>query len=133
MNIKGFKIIKDNIIEFSTKAGIGVGTWYRDTAEDDAKREHSIEFTIDQPLMIGTNAVIMTGNKKYFVSHDGRSTEFHGKVDGVDEDGLIYFRLGFDCLMMIENEDPQIKKGDWLSITLPVEYLRVFSIGSRPL
>jgi hypothetical protein len=126
MNIKGFKIIKNNLIEFSTSKGIGIGTWNNN--EVAGGREYSVEFDINQKLEIGKNAKVIS-DKIYSIRHHDGVNEIQGMVDRVDEDGLIYFRLRLDCLIMIETEKKEFKEGDWLSLTIGLEDLIVTPFG----
>ena len=129
MNIKVVRIIKDNVVEFSSKKGNGIGTW--NYAKVEEGREYSIEFDIDPILKIGDNAKRIS-DKIYSIRHYNNVNEIQGVVDAVDEDGLIYFRLGEDCLIMIECEGEQIKEGDWLLLTIGAENLKVTTIGISP-
>jgi hypothetical protein len=67
----------------------------------------------------------------HFIRHHNNVNEIQGVVDAVDDDGIIYFRLSIDCLIMIEieSEDDQIKKGDWLLLTIGSEDLQLTPIG----
>jgi hypothetical protein len=54
MNIKVVRVIKDNVIEFSSKKGNGIGTWKYPEVEEG--KEYSIEFDIYPILKIGDSA-----------------------------------------------------------------------------
>jgi hypothetical protein len=125
MNIKVVRIIKDLEVEFSTKKGNGIGTWYNEVEEG---KEYGVEFDVYPMVKIGDNAQ-RTADKTYFIRHDNNVNEIQGVVDAVDDDGLFYFRLSEDCLIMIEQEGEQIKKGDWLLLTISPENLQVMTYG----
>lgn len=127
MNIKNYKIIEGKIVEFSTSFGVGIGTWYNNEVKEGL--QYGIEFDILPKLKFGNNAKIVSENT-YSVKHDGKVNELRGVVDGVDEDGLIYFRLGIDCLIMVESAEETIKEGDWLSLTVNTEDLIITPYGS---
>ena len=125
MNIKVVRIIKDLEVEFSTKKGNGIGTWYYEVEEG---KEYGVEFDIYPNLKIGDNAK-RTADKTYFIRHNNNVNEIQGVVDSVDDDGLLYFRLSEDCLIMVEQEGEKIKKGDWLLLTISPENLQVMTTG----
>ena len=114
------------MVEFSSRKGNGIGTW--NYAEVEEGREYSIEFDVNPILKIGDN-VTRISDKSFSIRHDNNLNKIQGVVAGVDEDGIIYFRLSEDCLFMIECEGEQLNEGDWLNITIGPETLMVTPIG----
>ncbi len=81
---------------------------------------YDFEFTIDEVLVLGENAH-RTDSRVFAIFEDEDSIGLRGWVDAIDDDGLIYFRLGVDSLTMIEAEPDQFEVGDWLQLVLAKE------------
>jgi hypothetical protein len=71
MNVKVVRIIKDLEVEFSTKKGNGIGTWFD---EVEVGKVYGIEFDIYPMVKIGDNAQ-RTADKTYFIRHDNNVNE----------------------------------------------------------
>jgi hypothetical protein len=126
MRIKIVKIIRDNLIEFSGGAGCGIGFWGNDSLKEGV--EYDAELDIDPKIELGVNTKIVP-DKLCFIRHNLDTNEIQGMVEGIDEDLLIYFRLARDCIIMIENESTEIKKGDYLLLTINANELRITPFG----
>lgn len=125
MKIQVLKIIRENVVEFSTAIGTGVGTF--NTNKVNIGDEYSVEFDIDKELKIGSNAR-KTLDKNYFIRKFNNKNEIQGSVDGVDEDGMIYLRLSDSCIIMIESAEDKINSDSFLLLTVDVEDLKITEI-----
>lgn len=131
MRIKttSFEAIDGNtVVNFSSDIGDGVATWVG--ANKPAKNyEYDVEIDIDKSI----DQVINSSNKneeQFSISLQGGSTLMNGEVQSVDEDGMAYFRLSQDCLIMIELGDSKVKDGDWISLNLQCEDIEVSAQGN---
>ncbi len=117
--------MSQDVVEFSTDIGTGIGT--SENNDINIGDEYSVEFDIDKELRIGGNAKKVLG-KDYFIRYSNDKNEIQGCVDGVDEDGMIYFRLSPSCLIMIESSEDEISTSDFLLLTVNVEDLKITRI-----
>lgn len=87
-----------------------------------------VELDFDDPLRQGQNAAVISGGA-FRVSQHGDQTVLEGLVDSFDDDGLLYFRLGDDCLMMLDPAPDEFSIGDWIRIQCAGEKLGLTAIG----
>lgn len=89
-----------------------------------------LEFDVDEALELGRNAFVTEG-ETYSVENVGSSIHMRGLVDGVDDDGLIYFRLGVASLTMIEAPPGAFSPGQWIRIELQERSVRACLTNER--
>ena len=123
MKIQIVKIIKLNIVEFSTKYGSGIGLCENVEGLEETK-VYSAEIDIHSRINLNHNAAIVS-DRRYFIKHHQDENEIQGLVEQIDEDGLIYLRVGDDCIIMIENDSNQISKGEYLLIKVKLTDLEI--------
>ncbi|RLB56690.1 MAG: hypothetical protein DRJ42_02575 [Deltaproteobacteria bacterium] len=68
-------------------------------------------------MTMGLNTKPATTRRCALEDRDGRVL-MTGLVDAIDLDGLVYFRLGTDCLIMLEAAPGQFEVGSWLDLDL---------------
>ena len=56
--------------------------------------------------------------------------EVNGFVESLDSDGMAYFRLADDCLVMIESEVGSISVGEWLVLRFDVKDVGIYTQDS---
>jgi len=127
MRIEMSSPAKGEVVEFSSKIGRGRAHWKGASAEGYLACD--IEFTIASAAARGTNA--MPGRPNGFqISLIGDATLLAGLVEGVDEDGVFYFRLAPDCLVLVDAEPGTFRAGEWIEITCPPDELLLYPIGA---
>ena len=126
MRIKILRILNDRVVEFSSNAGNGIGTW-RGT---DLKQGgvYGIEIDIDTQINLGVNAT-MVSDTSWYIRHTESRNELQGVIDGVDEDGLAYLRLAIDCIVMVESSNKDLSTGDTLLLTIEPNELILTPVG----
>ncbi|MES2824191.1 MAG: hypothetical protein V4732_11360 [Pseudomonadota bacterium] len=76
-----------------------------------------VEFNINLPLVKGKLAFHNNDNRFLFMSNDS-DVSLSGFVDSIDEDGMVSFRIGDDCLIMIESTVGHVSLNVWLRLNL---------------
>jgi hypothetical protein len=87
-------------------------------------KSYDAEIDIEYPLLLGEN-VWTTDERSYRLATAEATNTLVGEVDSLDDDGLVYFRLGVDALLMIEIV-PVPQRGDWLRIEVARNETRFF-------
>lgn len=93
-----------------------------------AGHEYDIEFDIGATLERSLNAFTSEVHRYYVKSSDDE-VEFNGVVESVDDDGMTYFRLADDCLIMIESKKGSISSGEWLNVRLKLKDVEIYAQG----
>lgn len=96
---------------------------FRVSAGDFAKVEFDIR---------GTASLVNAApseRRSYSVENVEDKIRMCGLVDGVDPDGMIYFRLGTDSLTLIESEPGTFARGEWLSVEFPTQVVDAYLSG----
>ena len=91
-------------------------------------KSYDAELNLECPLLMNEN-VWTTDERAYRAAYENEHNTLVGWVDGVDDDGLVYFRLGIDALLMVEIE-PVPRVGEWLRLVVPSVETRVFLVGN---
>lgn len=116
-------IDRNTVVDFSSGVGSGVSTWV--SASKPVKGyEYDAEIDIEKSI----DQVINSSKKnedRYSITSDGSTTLMNGEVESVEEDGMTYFRLSRDCLIMIESGDSNVKEGDWISLNIQFEDIEI--------
>lgn len=109
----------------STRAGTATILARGDTTFFEPGAVCSIEFEVDAPLQLGLNARL-SSERTFALGETGNEIQMTGLVEGVDPDGLVYFRIGQDSLMMIEAPPGLFSEGCWLELTFARESIRIY-------
>lgn len=121
IKIKQFSKMKDHYqVHFETDIGEAAAIWLSQSNTPDIGNVYDAEFDVDDSIEIGKTA-IHSDNKFYSMAIKNNIIELNGLVDSIDDDGMIYFRLGEDCLIMIESEIGNLKVGEWLLLKFNME------------
>jgi hypothetical protein len=111
-----------NIVGFACDAGVGSAVW-RGRASPAVATNYHVEFAVNDEIVLGRTAT-PSGREAYSVSSRDRQTFLTGVVERIDEDGMAYFRLSQDCLIMIQSIG--VRPGAWLTLTLAVESIEMY-------
>jgi hypothetical protein len=104
------------IVVFRSPVGVGSARWNSTSYQACAGREYSIELDVDETALNCATVVATSATSSSLVEKNGEVT-LTGIVDGIDDDGLFYFRLAPGCLIMISAiRDRPVKHGEWLTI-----------------
>jgi hypothetical protein len=115
-------------VRFSSAIGVSIACWKSDR-DPVLNATPQIEFDIDAPLQKGQNAV-SADKAVYAVDHHGNhAVVLCGMVDAVDDDGMVYFRLAEDCIVMIEARPGQVVVGEWLRLHYDLEHVGIIPVG----
>lgn len=105
MNIKVKKIIKSkNIILFETSVGIGKGIWMSQVLPK-LNNLYEVEFEITDDLVWEKNVFFASDNNEE-IKIDSEYLCIQGKVERVEQDGLVIFRLGSSIIMLDNFTEP---------------------------
>ncbi len=88
----------------------------------------SRSYDVDDSIESGRNATL-TEAERCGLSVEGEMVAIRGYIDSLDEDGMIYFRLAPDCLLMIESDDEELEEGSWLQLVFPTRDLKLTPLG----
>jgi hypothetical protein len=112
-------------ISFVSKIGEGLANW-KNKQMPKLGLTYDIEFNIEQFVEKQVNAFSST-EKEPFLKLIENTLYLNGFIDSIDDDGVAYFRLASDCLIMIEVNLENIKQGEWLVVKCNPETLEVYS------
>ena len=115
MKIEIIKINNSNIVTFSSEMGYGKGVWIGDE-QAIVNKKYNIEIDIDIIPKMETNTFRNSCEEKSIVFSDSKLS-LKGFIESVDDDGILYFRLSDDCLIMLES-DGTFSKNDLIEIKL---------------
>ena len=93
-----------------------------------AGQVRDVELDFDDPLREGQNVAVISGGAFRVLQHRDQ-TVLEGLVDSLDDDGLLYLRLGDDCLMMLDSAPGAFSVGDWIRIQCAGGQLGLTPIG----
>lgn len=129
MRARVLEITEGSMVRISCDAGeLAVrATEVGDLAAGD---EASIEFDVQAVLEMNHNA-FATLSQTYSLQNIEGDVQMCGVVDGVDADGMVYFRLGPDSLTMIEALPGAFAENQWLQVCFP-EALICVHVALRP-
>lgn len=86
----------------------------------------SAELSVDEVMTLGHNAWLAE-ERAYRLEGTSTSVTMVGWVDGVDDGGLVYFRLGVDALVMLEAVPQHLSPGTWLRVTVAAEKVTLYA------
>lgn len=112
-------------ISFVSKIGEGLANW-KNKQMPKIDTTCDVEFNIEQFVEKQVNAFSST-EKEPFLKFVENTMCLNGFIDSIDEDGVAYFRLASDCLIMIEVNLENIKQGEWLMIKCSLENFDIYS------
>lgn len=117
VTIIDIKKSNDNtVVYFCTSLGNGVATWANVEAPTKTYQydvEIDIEKSIDQLRLDGSD-----GDREYRLMIEGSSLIMNGTIESIEDDGMAYYRLSQDCIIMIESGNSNVKEGDWVKLKL---------------
>ena len=122
MNVKILEIIGSKelgvVVRFSCSAGIGLGCW-KQVAELPVPGDcFSAELDVDELLAFPANlAWLQDGPSELRIALDEEHLTMRGRIESIDEDGMVYLRLADDCLVMIESSLDDIANEGWCEFT----------------
>ncbi len=90
----------------------------------------SLELDVDDALIVGANTKVLSDGT-YSLKSSALELKLCGRVDAVDEDGLVYVRFGTDSLTMMDAAPGGFFAGQWLQITVKQELVRAYFTASR--
>ena len=123
--VKAINKIEDNFeVCFETDIGEGIAIWKSLSDNPIIGNMYDAEFDVDDSIKIGKTA-IHSDNHSYKLSYENSIIQLNGLVDSIDDDGMTYFRLGKDCLIMIESEIGKINTDEWLLLKFNVSDFEV--------
>lgn len=115
------------VVNFNSDTGDGIATWVG--VKGPVKNyEYDIEIDIEKSI----DQLKSSSNEnegRYSMSIEGNSTIMNGQIESVEDDGMAYFRLSRDCLIMIESGDSKVKSGDWISLFIKCEDIKISAQG----
>lgn len=104
-------------VKFSCALGQGVGQWASWATPPLKGAHYDVELDVNVLLAPGRNAT-PTRQHQYQIFTINDQIILRGSVEARDEDGMVYFRLGGDCLIMIESDDDSIRPGNWFELSV---------------
>lgn len=114
------------IVTFSTAIGVGRARWRSSTAPE-LGSHRSIELDVDGA--VGDFNAERNDAMVYSLTLVEGGTRLCGLLESVDADGMGYFRLGEDCVLMIETSSTCHAPGTWLRLIVPSTDLVVTGQG----
>jgi hypothetical protein len=103
------------IVRFSSCVGTGIAIWANEKAPPEVNRCYYSELDFEQPIQLGTNAEIMDRGVFSIADFQGNNL-ISGVMEGIDNEGMGYFRLSSDCLVITEIEGGNIGVGTPLTL-----------------
>ena len=91
-------------------------------------QELDVELDFSDRLRKGQNAAAASDGE-FRVRQQGEQAVLEGMVESLDDDGLLYLRLGDDCLVMVDSTPGEFLIGDWIRIHCASEKLGLTAIG----
>jgi hypothetical protein len=124
MKIEIVNIRNDRYVEFSSAVGSGIAICKNTRVVVKGEKVYDSEFDIDPPIKLDQNALLVS-DRRCFIRFLEDKNEIQGLVEQIDEDRVGFLRLAVDCIIMIEIESDEIKKGDYLLLTLTMDEFRI--------
>ncbi len=126
MRITVERVIEEGIVEISSHMGRAIVACYQHNLQ--AGKVYGVEFDVTDSIQLGVNAAKVS-DKAFFIKHDNKMNYIQGESEGIDEFGILCFRLSMDCLIMMDSDDINIKEGDQLNIQIDIGKLEMTVIG----
>jgi hypothetical protein len=130
MKIKIQKVVEDDtdiLINFDSKIGTGIGYW-KNRNKPIVGNEYDAEFNFEKVIEKGKNA-FDSPKKTYAIEIKDEFIFLVGTIENIDDDGLAYFRLAVDCIIMIETEQGSFKLGDWITLKSEIKDFEIYAQG----
>jgi len=114
---------------FKCPAGTGTARWNSTNYQALVGCEYSVELDIDEMALCGST-LVSAANKTFSLSEEDGEIMMTGMVDGIDDDGLFYFRLDPSCIIMVSAiQDRPVSQHEWLTIRVESERLTMTPFG----
>lgn len=113
-------------VRFESSSGCGEALCRDGTITDRIGEEVSVELDVDCQIDLKINAVLVDGEDLGLRSTKGH-IDLVFDVEGQDEDGMTYCRVGTDCLIMIESEET-LREGARVKMMVPMESVQLTPI-----
>lgn len=113
------------MVRFGSVHGEGEGVWMRAGGSPIVGETMSVEFDLDESFE-NNGAVAPSSLQEYRLSCADGLVCIVGKVEALDEDRVVYFRIGADCLFMLESEHPAFVAGHWLEIRTQRRFVQLW-------
>ena len=110
-----------------TSAGVLAGIWVHDKIPAEKGRSYSVELDVNKHIT--NSGFTKTENKRCCSNVHNDLVELSGKVEFIEEDGIVVLRLARDCLVMIEFKSQRISVGDYLVLKLKTHEITITPIG----
>jgi hypothetical protein len=128
MQIEVLAVDGDYII-FRSAAGDGVGYYQYSYSEVAAGKEYDVEVDVDFDLELG-DKITQSTNQSRFIKLENDITVINCLVESIDgEDDSACLRIAEDFVMIVYNNDPKIKEGDYLEMRVGKEELGITIVG----
>lgn len=113
-------------VQFECGSGVGIASWMGRTAPR-VGQQMNVEIDIEDAISFPETA--RTSDRyEYKVSHRDGDVTFEGVVEDQDDDGMSYFRVSVDCLLMLDSAEEDLK-GQWLELNVSVNSVKMTPIG----
>jgi hypothetical protein len=113
-------------VKFVSAAGTAWARWKGKRAPK-VGCEYSIELDVDGPVSAYAPEEVTT--RAFAIDFVNEKTRLCGVLSVVQEEGMGFFRLGPDCLMLIDTDAEWNRAGLWLRLTLAPDQLEMTPIG----
>lgn len=117
----------DTFVNFESKIGEGKAFW-KNTDPPVIECEYDVEFNFAEIAQEDKN-IFPASAERYSVEVADDIITLNGFIDSIDDDGVAYFRLSLDCLIMIETLLDQIESGNWVGMNSRVSDFEVYAQG----
>lgn len=128
ITITDIKKPDDNtVVYFSSTLGYGMATWMNSEAPSKTHQydvEIDIRKSIDQVQLVGSD-----DDHEYRLILEGSSVIMNGTIELIEDDGMAYYRLSQDCIIMIESGKANVKEGDWVKLKLKCSDVEITAQG----
>ncbi len=113
---------EERCVGFQCPAGGATALWRSDRFDPEVGESYHVEFDVDLLLRFGENAR-PSPREGYRIETDSQGIVLCGLVDGIDDDGVFYFRFGQDCLILVESDEGSLEVNSWVELRVrPQEF-----------
>ncbi len=114
-------------MSFTSSLGAGVSIWANKEVPT-KNHQYDVEFDIDRSIdEVRDMSVSNVG--EYYFKREKNSLITNGRIESIEDDGMAFYRLSQDCLIMIETSNSIVKKGDWVSLKLQYTDIKMTAQG----
>jgi hypothetical protein len=114
------------IVKFASAAGVAWARWMGERPPQ-VGRDYSVELDVDGP--VAAYAPEEVAAREFAIDFVNEKTTLCGLLEVVQEEGMGFFRLGPDCLVLIDTDAEWGRAGLWLRLTLAPDELEMTPIG----